>query len=155
MGPIYARLWETRQWQDAPRGRGAGLAWRPPWGRAGVPVATITFVSSLVCAGWLSVASDMGDGRRRPPGQGEGRMLGSRGSGTVFSREVLKGQLPAWPPQCWPRALGPKVSGKVPPQSGHGFLKCASEFFHSSSLEPQCCLGKDGLSLKALPSIFK
>lgn len=112
MGSMYSRLWETRQWQDVPRGRGAGLAWRPPWGRAGVPVATIKFVSSLVCAGWLSVASDMGDGRRRPPGRGEGSVLGSRGSGTVFTGGAER-TAPGLAAAVLDAASGPRVPGKA------------------------------------------
>lgn len=118
-------------------------------GAGGVPVATTRFVSSQSVVGGSVQPVKWGTGGGGHKGRARA-VLGLRGSGTVVSGEVLKGQLLAWPLQCWMPASCPTIWVKAASSK----WTWASEFFHCCSLEPQCCLGKHGLSLKAFP-IFK
>lgn len=85
-------------------------------------VATIRFVSSLVPAGRLGVASDVGTGGGGHPGRGTPACRARTVLGTQVSAEVLKGQRPAR------RRLPAPQSGEAASPDAPGLRACPNLF---------------------------
>lgn len=113
-------------------------------------VATVRFVSSLVPAGRLAVASDAGTGGRGHSARGRPACRAGKVLGTEISAEVLKGQRPARR-----RLPAPQSGEAASPAASWAWAARVAESVRSLSLDPQCCRGRGGWSLRAFPSILK